>query len=488
MKLPSLYLNTLSPLLSLSLGLLAIAPAIATPIPESTSKPAASHPVALPEADTKIFDTIIDAITGGDSRFCIASFCIDAGEITEELLTDQLSDLVADHAPITISTESLYPTRRQLPSAPFDPVLLYLVDAAPDVTIPPGDYVYLVQVHCLQSQAASPNRHRYQLAQFGGTRQAILQDLNGAIATGEYAHGEIQGLSWFIQSGGRYDDMPRDMQALVNTLIPHHQEALDSGNFLNDLRSYGEMATSALGYYSFDAFLRQELGDVGGILVELMALEAELRQPQDWRTLSQGYFAEPSSSLGGSVLDTPWSEIAPNLQARFMIEGNYDDIGVVELRVLEEATPLTVADFEAQVTSWAAIPEGAGNTQPLAIAPLEDPSWFEEFAIGFGDLGFFAGRQLCGAAERINRRVEILCEYLSEIQDVLRPDTPAGFPELSDIPDLGGIRRDRRRQNETEERDRPDAANDNRRPPEPANDNNPLPTPANDNIPPDLGS
>lgn len=81
-----------------------------------------------------------------------------------------------------------------------------------------------------------------------------------------------------------------------------------------------------------------------------------------------------------------------------------------------------------------------------------------------------------------------LCDRLSDVQEVLRPDTDAGFPGLSDIPDLGDLinrrrRPDNRRSPESPSRENrpPVPANDNNRPPVPANDNNRPPVPANDN-------
>ena len=182
----------------------------------------------------------------------------------------------------------------------------------------------------------------------------------------------------------------------------------------------------------------------------------------------------------------------PNVQARFVTEGNANDVGVLMMRVeaTPEAEPLTVANLTGDITGMAAIPEGEGNVQPLAMTPVEDPNWWADLSVGFGDLGFFAGRQLCSAGGTVSRRVSALCDHLSDVQEVLRPDTDAGFPGLSDIPDLGDLinrrrRPDNRRSPESPSRENrpPVPANDNNRPPVPANDNNRPPVPANDDSP-----
>jgi hypothetical protein len=224
----------------------------------------------------------------------------------------------------------------------------------------------------------------------------------------------------------------------------------------------------------------------------------DLSRPQHWRTLANGYFAETASPYSDDILSTPWSQMDDGTYARFVTEGNATDVGTLMLRLDNQG--MTVSELEQMVTQAAAIPEGDGAVQPLAMAPVNDIDWWEEFIIGFRDLGFFAGRQPCGtggAAGRAigNRAVQNLCDHLGDIQDVLRPDTDAGIPWLSDIPDLGELLPRRRQQPDrptgnnrpptlANDNNRPPTpANDNRRPPEPANDNRQPPAPATDNVP-----
>lgn len=440
--------------------------------------PELNKPTLSNSQDKGLLDELFNR--GGGRRICIGPLCINPGRITESIVREQLRKLVRDNAPLTVSDRNLYSTSRSLPGEDFSPRLLYLADAPAQAEIPPGDYVLLVQTYCLDAAATSPDGHRYRLGRYGGDRREVLQALTQAAAAGTYSQSEVQGLSWFIQSGGTYDQMPRDMQAIANDLIPQHRDRLNQKDFLEEVREIGNQVTSLLGYSSFDSFLRQEMGDVGNVLVELMQLREDLQQTQNWRTVADRYFADPANAagLGGNPLDTPWSRLDDGYYARFVTEGNADDVGVLMVRTEE---PQTVESFTRAVTEMAAVPEGGSNVQPLAMTPLQDPDWWGEFAMTFGDLGFFAGRQLCGVATAPFNRFSVVCQQLDRTRESMRPNVPGGLPWLHDIPTLTEYLR--RRAPVPNRRRLPEPANDNRRPPTPANDNRRPPVPANDNSP-----
>lgn len=449
------------------------------PSPANLAPPDLNKPTQVDSQDKGLLDDLFNR--GGGGRVCLGPLCINPGQITERIVMEQLRKLVRDDAPVTVSDRNLYSTARSLPGEDFSPTLLYLADAPAQGEIPPGDYVLLVQTYCLDAAATTPDGHRYRLGRYGGDRREVLQALNQAAATSPYSQSEVQGLSWFVQSGGTYDQMPRDMQAIANELIPQHRDTLNQKDFLEEVREIGNQVTSLLGYSSFDSFLRQEMGDVGNALVELMQLREDLQQTQNWRTVADRYFADPANAaggLGGSPLDTPWSRLDDGYYARFVTEGNADDVGVLMVRTEE---PQTVESFTRAVTEMAAVPEGGGNIQPLAMTPLQDPDWWGEFAMTFGDLGFFAGRQLCGVATAPFNRFSVVCQQLDRTRESMRPNVPGGLPWLHDIPTFTEYLR--RRSPAPNPRRLPEPANDNRRPPTPANDNRRPPVPANDNSP-----
>lgn len=435
--------------------------------------------------EKNFFNDLFRSITGRD-RICLGPLCVSPGQITQDLVMRQLRGAIADMAPVTVSTQDLYPTVRNLPNQPFTPELLYLANAPTDAVIPPGDYIVLVEVYCLQSSASSPDGHRYRLGRYGGARQAVLQDLNLAATNSRYNQSEIQGLSWFIQSGGRFRDMPADMQQVVNELIPQHREQLNGTNFLEELREIGGTASNVLGYSSFESFLQQELGEVGQLILGFMEMQEELRRPQDWRTLSNRYFSESISPYSNDIMNTPWSRIDNQTYARFVTPGNADDIGALMVRIQSEST--TVQELKNKAASLVAVPEGSGNIQPLGMAAVESPEWWEDLLMTFGDLSFFTGRQLCNAADLSSRlvsrsrAVQQLCGRMGDIQGTLRDRVPGGenlgIPWLQDFSD----KIDEVLEQLPERERRPSRpANDNRRPPTPANDNRRPPTPSNDN-------
>jgi hypothetical protein len=205
---------------------------------------------------------LLDIIIGGDKKICFAGICIDPGKLTESLLAKQIREISEKNAPVTVSSDKLFPRISSLPGNEFNPVLLDLQNSNPQDTIPPGDYAIFVKVYCLQKVAASPNGHRYLLGQYGGKRKEVLAALNLAAANSNIAHQDIQNLSWAIQSGISYESMPQPMQELVNKLIPQHRDNLKQ-EWWEQIEQIWNQGSRSLNLPSFETFISQNLGDVG---------------------------------------------------------------------------------------------------------------------------------------------------------------------------------------------------------------------------------
>ncbi len=390
-----------------------------------------------PELRKGLFDDINRVI--GGKKICVAGFCIDSGQLTESLLAKQLREISEKNAPVTVSSDKLFPRTPSLPGNEFNPVVLDLQNANPQDAIPPGDYAIFVEVYCLQKVAASPNGHRYLLGQYGGKRKEVLAALNLATANSDLAHQDLQNLSWAIQSGISYENMPQPMQELVNKLIPQHRAKLNSGWWEQVEKTWNE-GSRFLNLPSFETFIAQNLGDVGRTLLATKQVHQRLvSRGSDWRNLSDIFIINDGTQGTGNVLATPWSQLSNGVYARFITEGNAQDTGLLLLRITDKqsskelgtgrnkALPLltligaalTVYDLYDLVTTLVAVPEGNRNIQPLAMSPelaAITPDWRDTVDVGL---------QLCDRRRiprgRVSGAINILCSIANGKPRVKKP-------------------------------------------------------------------
>ncbi|QLE57419.1 hypothetical protein [Nostoc sp. TCL26-01] len=390
---------------------------------------------------------LLDSIIGGDKKICVAGFCVDSGQLTESLLAKQLKEISEKNAPVTVSSDKLFPRTSSLPGNEFNPVVLDLQNANPQDTIPAGDYVIFVNAYCLQKVAASPNGHRYLLGQYGGKRKEVLAALNLATANSDIAHQDLQNLSWAIQSGISYENMPQPMQELVNQLIPQHRAKLKQ-EWWEQVEKIWNQGSRYLNLPSFEVFISQNLGDVGRTLLATKRVHQRLvSRGSDWRNLSDIFIINDGTQGTGNILATPWSQLANGVYARFITEGNAQDTGLLLLRIRDKqnskelssdkskALPLltilgaalTVYDLYDLVTTLVAIPEGDRNIQPLAMSPelgTITPDWRDAVDVGL---------ELCDRRRiprgRVSGAINILCSIANGKPRVRKP----GINQSDDI-------------------------------------------------------
>ena len=320
------------------------------------------------------------------------------GGITELALRNKIQDLAKDGAPVTVSTDNLYQKIETLPGGSFKPVLLDLRRAAANTVIPVGDYILPVRVFCMQHQAGSPSGHRYQLGRFGGKRQTVLQAFNRATTTlnkGKYSQAELQGVSWAIQAGVAYNDMPADMKAIIDVMIPDHKQELGRNTVAEIRHVWNDARRVLTNLPSIEDFLVGRLGDVGRVIVRLMGVQDTITSAgSDWRNLSSRFVTSEGEGSSGGVQSTPWSDLGNGIYGRFLTQGNYSTPGFLELRITGNSSgnkgltqkeakkdtstatkSATAGQVHDIITSSVAVPEGNGSIQPLAMAS-EDDSWW----------------------------------------------------------------------------------------------------------------
>ncbi len=328
-------------------------------------------------------------IVQGEKKICIRSFCIDKGQLTETFLAKQIREIAEKNAPVTVSSNNLYPLVSSLPGDSFRPSILDLQGASPDQVIPAGDYVIPVKVYYLQKVASNPNGHRYLLGKYGGYSKEVLAALNQAAAGSNVSHSDLQNLSWAIQAGVSYKSMPTQMQALVDNLIPWYRSAFKP-EWWEEIERIWNKSSQALHLASFQEFLSRHLGETGrNLLAAKQVRERLVARGNNWRNLSDIFLLNDGTPGAGNVLATPWSQLGDGVYARFVTEGNANDTGLLMLRITERkvsqkgttdgtkglpllqmiATALTVYELYQLITNLVALPEGNQNIQPLTMSP-----------------------------------------------------------------------------------------------------------------------
>lgn len=170
------------------------------------------------------------------------------------------------------------------------------------------------------------------------------------------------------------------------------------------------------------------MGDLGRTLLATKQVHQRLvSRGSDWRNLSDIFIINDGTQGAGNVLATPWSQLANGVYARFLTEGNANDIGLLLLRIRDKqdtkelssdknkALPLlsiigatlTVYDLYDLITTLVAVPEGDKNIQPLAMSPelaAITPDWRDTVDLGL---------ELCDRRRiprgRLSGAINILC-------------------------------------------------------------------------------
>src|SRR5262249_55484248 len=138
--------------------------------------------------------------------------------------------------PLKLDAKAVYPTVSVLPGGPFTPRPLALTENDMDRPLPPGDYVLPVFAFCTEYSVHRPGWGvAYELAPVQGkAAQAISMLLWRGMINKHRPPQQLQAVSWAIQSGIRYSQMPKSYQAVVDDVIPDYRNQL-SGDFMQNL-------------------------------------------------------------------------------------------------------------------------------------------------------------------------------------------------------------------------------------------------------------
>lgn len=362
------------------------------------------------------------------------------GAIADQIIR-ALGDLIESEAPIASSANDIFPTVNELPGQPFDaasatPLVISQTSAnkssqdkhfvssdlaqiprrmqrnpslnepvAPiqegaypfnptgniaqvvsqlrtsrdgSVRLEPGDYSIPIKLYCMRQRASSPAGQRYFLAPLKGSKADVIAALNARASGSEVSYQSLQMLSWHIQAGMSYDDMPESSQALVNQFIPDYRDRL-SRDFLEQIEVTYNQFSGVAGLPSFNAAL-DRLGTVGDVIQGYLQFRDTLiRYRDDYNALLRELIPSGTASAIGGAANTPWSMISDRVYARMITEGSAGGRGDLQIRVLPATNETDPRAVEVGITNIVADSQDDG-VQPLTGSPeaTEDEENCEE--------------------------------------------------------------------------------------------------------------
>ena len=158
-----------------------------------------------------------------------------------------IETLLNNQLPLTLNAKDVYPTVNQPPGGPFSPTPLQLTADQLDQPLAPGDYTINTLDFCSEYSVHEPGAGvAYVLGPYEGKAAGAI----GALiwrGTVQYHinPNSLQAVSWTIQSGLTYSQMPKPYQAIVDQVIPDFKSEIASDFIVNLETTYNGAAKTA---------------------------------------------------------------------------------------------------------------------------------------------------------------------------------------------------------------------------------------------------
>ncbi len=208
-----------------------------------------------------------------------------------------------------------------------------------NLMLPPGDYIIPVMTYCMNHSGSSPDAHSYTLSRLEGSRARIIRELN-LMAPIKFSVEDIQITSWSIQAGLSYEEMTTISKNVIDLILPKYKEELKESYLKIAEQKWNALADSAQGiipdFNKASNQLIDNLGEVEMKINEYRKFKTELGEiGHNYKELSR-MIETSNKSLQKKRGETPWSLISPNVYARFVTDGHFNQIGFLQIKVIQE--------------------------------------------------------------------------------------------------------------------------------------------------------
>lgn len=261
---------------------------------------------------------------------CVLGFC----PLTE-ILEGQLRSLLSKEIPIqATNNHKVYPIVKRLPGEPFEPAAYNILNK--NEKLPPGDYEFEAYFPCVRIYSFTGSGNQYVLAKLKGKMADVLAATHKRAGQAGTPVKQVQELSWSIQAGVPYRELPEQHQALVDTLIPEYRQKMKADFMDTFIKRYDALSKVA-NLPSRDEILNK-LGLVGELARDLMrARQQILNTSLAYRSLENEFAPRQNVASTGSLEETPWSVVQKGIYMRFLAPQGALHEGVVQVRITEEA-------------------------------------------------------------------------------------------------------------------------------------------------------
>jgi len=274
-----------------------------------------------------------------------------------------------DEAPILASTD-LFPTVDALPGAAFRPggdarAIFRHIASSRDgtVALAPGDYQIAVATFCMKARAHSPNGNTFRLARLQGKSADIITALNSRAVGSGIPQSDIQTLSWDLQAGMKYEEIPARTRGVLDRLIPEFKPRLTQSYYERVQSTWAHLSSTVPGLPSLDASLSR-MGDVGNTILTLKHTRDELLADSNNFNALSSALAPPTARQNST--GTPWSQTGNGVYERLLNEGTFMGPGTLQIRVAGNPSA-GQATRSVHITDLVGNPDA--DVQPLSQSP-----------------------------------------------------------------------------------------------------------------------
>lgn len=298
-----------------------------------------------------------------------------------------LAKVLDNELPLRLDATTIYPTVSAPPGGPFKPVPLHLSAADLERPLPPGDYTIETLAFCNEYSVHRPGAGTaYVLAPLQGKAADALYALlwRGTIDK-HLAPQQLQAVSWAIQSGLTYAQMPKTYQSVIDAVIPDYKSQLE-GNYLQHLQDTYQSLSKGTKLPP----LEKALGDLGPpgqtALTAMRQQQILMRQNTSDQLREQTLFRGQESGVYTPVKaqEGPWTVRIPNVAYMRLkiVGGNMASNNTMEIRVLPNAATRTVRNLPPRLLrvmyGTSVLTAATGGTQPTPHSLYANTSSYAE--------------------------------------------------------------------------------------------------------------
>jgi len=295
--------------------------------------------------------------------------------LKQEALKAAISKLLNDQLPVYLDAKKLYPTVSTLPGGPFAPNEIAFIPETMSFPLPPGDYEVRVTAFCTEYSVHRPGKGvAYTLAPLQGKASGAVANLAWRGMFAAVAPQQIMGVTWAIQSGITYDQMPQNYKQLIDQLIPDYKKQI-SGDFVQQVQNAYNDVAKTVKLPPLDTMLA-DLGEPGKLMLSAERQRAALLQQNTSDEIKeQTLFAGQETGVYTPVKaeEGPWTVRIPGVAyMRYQINGgNLASDNVLQIRIMPTSTnSVAEGNQAARVVNASYQPQSAAGTASNADTSL----------------------------------------------------------------------------------------------------------------------